>query len=313
MTSITLRKFRRTQPCSIISVLIMFLIEAEAVEWIVDSNISYAFAIQQITFGDTITLQEGIYSGEESCDKTITVSNVTMQASLNRSVVIDCKMTSRHIKITGDDVKVQGISFINGFSMASGGCLAIKGKNAVIENCSFDSCNSSGFGGGLILENTAGNATINQVKILRCSAFRGGAIFVNTSARLILSESFVFSENMATSSGGALYLDVGSTGIINAVNGDMNGNTARLSGGAIHLGKADLTISGTVSFLNNTVTFQTLSSAGGAIYGITSSLTVASRGSVIFRGNSCVYVGGALALYTGSKIRIGGDVRFRGG
>ena len=304
-----LRKPQQPQICLIIYATIATLLEVEAFDWIVDSNTSYAFAIQKITAGDTITLRAGIYSGEESCDKIILVSNITIKASFDASVIIDCKKASRHIKISGEHVQLQGISFTNGFSRASGGCLAINGANTVIENCTFENCNTSGFGGGLILDI---NTKIKHVKILKCSAVRGGAIFVNTSARLLLSGDFVLRENTATSNGGAIYLDTLSSAIINAQNGEMNGNTARLSGGAIHSGKADVTLSGNVSFLNNTVTFPTLSSAGGAFYGIASLVTVTSGSSVFFLDNSCVYGGGALALYSGSRVQIDGNVQFRG-
>jgi predicted outer membrane repeat protein len=298
--------------CSIISVIVAFLFKVEAFEWIVDSNTSYAFAIQQISFGDTITLKEGVYSGAESCDKTIAVSNVTIKAATSRRVVIDCNRTRRHIKITGEHVQIHGISFTNGYSMVAGGCIVINGINTVIESCIFEGCISSGFGGGLILDFAAAKATIKNVIFLKCSAVRGGAIFVDISARLTLTGDFLFRENTATMNGGALYLDVWSSAIIINALGEMNGNTARMSGGAVHIGRGDLTISGAVSFVNNTVTFQTLSSAGGAFFGVASSLTITSRGSVIFRENSCVYVGGALALYSDSNVRIDGDVQFRG-
>ncbi len=190
--------------------------------------------------------------------------------------------------------------------------MVVNASNTVIENCSFENCNALGFGGGILLDSGAGNTTMKHVKMLKCSAVRGGAMYVNACSGLSLSGGFVLRENIASGNGGALYLE-SSSAIIDGRNGELNGNTARVSGGAMHSARSDVKLSGTISFVNNVVTLYTSSSAGGAFYSLSSSITVTSGSIVIFRGNSCVYGGGALALYSASKLQINGYVNFQGG
>lgn len=282
-------------------------------EWHVNSNSTLVQALMNLSTGDKIIIQDGIYSGPYVCNNTIKVSNVSIQAANKGNVTIDCGSTSRHFAILGSSVTIFGITMLNGFSKDPGGCLYVNGSGLLLQYCSIRRCTTTSTGGGIMLAATGAEIVLYNSQFSACSALSGGAIYLNLASRL-LGQNVIIEYCAAALYGGGIYLNTASSMTVSETS-VLRGNTANTRGGAIYSAtKASITFGGSVLFIKNAVvsTSGSVAPYGGAIYAIGSSLTTSDGSSLSFTGNTCVYVGGAVVLSSSSALEVNGQLQFVG-
>jgi predicted outer membrane repeat protein len=293
--------------------LVSIVLSTRATDWLVNSNTSYFEALHNLSNGDTLTIQEGIYTGSKSCNAVISASNVTIRAELVGRVIIDCNSRSRHFSIVGQDVRIQGLSLINGFAEASGGCIHVNESGAILEDCILERCFTNGNGGGVVLESAGSELLLHRTTFQMCSASNGGGVFVTTSARVRLLQTGLIQNCTSSSFGGGLYLSARANATINAGNFLFLSNTANSRGGAVYVGQgAHFSLSGNITFSNNGIAHYSTSAAGGALFATASTISVAVDSAVHFRQNYCICSGGALALFSKAVWQARGNVSLVG-
>eukprot|EP00291_Cryptomonas_curvata_P030554 CAMPEP_0172206518 /NCGR_PEP_ID=MMETSP1050-20130122/33267_1 /TAXON_ID=233186 /ORGANISM="Cryptomonas curvata, Strain CCAP979/52" /LENGTH=537 /DNA_ID=CAMNT_0012885619 /DNA_START=783 /DNA_END=2392 /DNA_ORIENTATION=- len=288
---------------TVVIATIFLIVETEAIEWIVASNESLAKAIRNISFGDTVIVNDGLYL---SCNQVIRASNVTIQAMSKMKVKIDCNQSTSHLIIYGENVRIKGIAFMNGFSVQSGGCVKVFGKGVMFQDCRFERCRSSFLGGGIFLSSTAGNVTIYNSEVIGCKAVFGGGVFTDIFVHLHIYGRIVFKENTASQSGGGMYLASSSRTTFDVEACDFHGNSANVDGGGIYLITASISISGEVTFSKNSA------SSAGALVLWASVATFESGSKISFKENSGGRFGGAVILASGSVLHSRSSVNFEG-
>jgi predicted outer membrane repeat protein len=287
----------------ILAFLTFYIADTEAIEYIVDSNDSFVDAIHNISFGDIVTIMGGSYL---RCNQEIRASNITIRALPNMKVVIDCNRSSSHFIIIGESVRVQGITFMNGFSLELGGCVKIFGKGAMLQDCRFERCDSR-YGGGIYLASAADAVTVINLHVVGCKAVFGGGLFANSSVRLLMLGRINFQGNTASESGGGLYLASGSVTAMDVQTSGINDNRANVVGGGIYLASARISISGDINFVNNSAV-----SAGGGLALMWSLATFESGSTISFRHNSFCLIGCAVSLISNSLLYSVGYISFEG-
>jgi predicted outer membrane repeat protein len=306
---------KATRPCgaeistmrfsSLVTVVFIRFVDfcyTEAMEWIVDSNDSYAVAIQNVSFGDIVTVEEGIYM---SCNQVIRASNVTIQALSVKQVFIDCNSSSSHLEILGENVRVQGITFVNGLSDKSGGCISVTGSGVIFQDCRFKRCRSALRGGGIFFSSAAGNATMFNLEVTNCKAGFGGGLFADRFVRLMMRGRIVFQENTA-SDGGGIFFAASSRIEMVVRSSEIRGNIAQGIGGGFCLAGASISISGDIDFVNNSAL------SAGALYLWTSLATFEPGSKILFRNNWCGQSGGAMLLVGATVLYSRGSIIFEG-
>jgi predicted outer membrane repeat protein len=287
---------------TLVIILIFRIVGTEAFEWVVSSNYSFAEAIRNLTFGDTVIVGGGIYL---SCNHVITASNITIQALPYVKVIIDCNRSGSHLLIYGNHVRVQGITFVNGFSNLVGGCVQVYAKGVVFQDCRFELCTSS-FGGGIFLSSAAGNVTLINLEVLGCRAGFGGGLGVDNMVRVLIRGRLKLEANTVSGSGGGIYLAPRSVVEVDVQTSVIRGNRATGFGGGVYLESAYISISGEISFVNNSAM------NAGALHSEASLVKFESGSTVNFVQNSCGQNGGAVFLRGGSALYSGSSVRFEG-
>ena len=275
----------------------------EAMEWIVNSNNSYADAIRNVAFGDTVTLKDGLYMG---CNQVIRVSNITIQALSVLKVVIDCNSSSSHLIIVGENVRVQGIAFVNGFSTDWGGCVGVFGNGVILQDCRFERCRSS-YGGGIFLSSAATISTIFNVEITGCNAALGGGLFADQFARLMAYGHIILKENTASELGGGIYLNTSARLEMDVQRSEFLGNRAIRYGGALFAAAGSrIWMSGEHNFVKNSA------SQSGALHFEMNFATFETGSTINFRENWSGNGAAALLLISGSGVHSRGCVSYIG-
>ena len=159
--------------------------------------------------------------------------------------------------------------------------------------------NNIGNSGGAI--STFGNITIsnNGQVVFRGNHAKtyGGTIDSGQQVTIAGSVQFI---NNSTNEGGAIDSD-GSVIIADNAHVVFQGNHAKTYGGAIASGQHNVTIAGSVQFINNSA------NQGGAINS-DGSVTIADNAQVVFQGNHAKTIGGAIV--SGQHLTIAGSVQF---
>jgi hypothetical protein len=306
------------QICRLLVVIFSVEFLSESVEcsyssvWIVNSNTTLADALENVTFGDLITLQDGTYSGRGICNTTIRTSNITFQAAdASSSVRIDCGSSSKHFIILGQNVTFSGIFFINGFSREAGGCLSVTGTGLVLRNCRLERCVTTSTGGGIMSLTVGRDIILENTRFLFCSAVSGGAVYVNTGSRLF-ARNLTIENCSATLHGGGIFLNASSMTMEGA--SMFRGNAANNRGGAVYaISAVSVTLGDVVLFERNAVlsTAGSVAPYGGAFFASLAIVTVPVGSTLTFFANSCVYRGGAMVL-SQVTLDVGGEINFVG-
>jgi hypothetical protein len=282
--------------------VIFGIADTNAMEWIVNSNDSYSEAIRNVSFGDTVTIEVGLYV---SCDQIILASNITIQASIALKVVIDCNRSSSHFRIFGENVRFQGITFVNGFSDLTGGCVSVFANGVIFKDCQFKQCRSI-YGGGIYLSSAVRNATLFNLFVSGCKATFGGGLYADRSVGMLILGHLALETNTASDSGGGMYMAPRSKIEMNVRMSEIRGNSAEAHGGGFYGIGMSLSFSGENLFVNNVAKF------GGGFFSNVNLVTFESNSSTVFKENSGSDSGGAMILVGGNVMYSQGYIRFEG-
>ena len=93
-------------------------------------------------------------------------------------ITIDGCGVSKVFRITGENVTIKGINFINARCTSEGGAIYWSGNNGVVSGCSFTNCYTRNEGGAIFFEE---NVSVVNCSFMKCTAFhQGGAIYGNS-------------------------------------------------------------------------------------------------------------------------------------
>lgn len=214
---------------------------------------------------------------------------------------LDGNFQSRILVITGENITISNINFINGYRpMKSGGAIYVSGS-LTLKNVTF--FNNYANSGGAVFSN--GNLTINDALFADNRAYYGGAVSITGETTIINS---MFNTNSAVD-GGAVYLaadakiidsrfnnneatDGGAVYITEKTkinNATFNANVAREKGGAAY-------INGETK-INNSVFNKNIAQGGGAII-VNKTSEIADT---TFSNNMAANFGGAVMI-AGEKL-----------
>ena len=240
----------------------------------------------------------------------ITASNVIIDG---RGYTIDAKHKTRLFNITGDNVVIKNLNFINGSSVNEGGAIHVSSSVLRIVNSTFANCiaqmggvvygnltditvinstftnnavndfagNDMALGGAICTEN--GTISISDSTFIANSAFDGGA--VRADYGFISVRNSYFENNSASVYGGGAFSSGGGT---NVTDSTFKRNYARQYGGAIFCYEESKT-----HIINSTFENNTSRHYGGAVSAAVWTEIINS----LFTGNSAADYAGAVSLW----------------
>ncbi|MCL2485072.1 MAG: hypothetical protein FWF32_03335 [Endomicrobia bacterium] len=181
------------------------------------------------------------------------------------------------------------------------------------------SYSSAAYGGAIYATNGSTLTFNNEAKFVSNRAVSGGAIYMDSSYFDFANGSTItFTGNVATSSGGAMYVYVPNGGILDLSNVYINatGNHADGSGGFLYT-DSNKVIFGEVNFVNNTAhgingLGGTLHAANGAEFEFTGTTTSFNNGSAAY-GGALALANGSLANFSGTYLTATGNTAQSGG
>ena len=254
-------------------------------------------ALNSSSPGDIIELDEGIYTGNNNTNMTIT-KNITIQGKTKDKVILDAQGLSRIFTINNNfNVTFINITFINGNSINSSGTShggAIISTNVLsimtIINCTVKN-NVADMGGGFYFN---GNVNITNSSFINNSANHGGGIFSSSGKYFYVSDSYFLNNTATTGENGGLF--VGSYGTIYVINTTISNNTAFANGGIYIYSSGDTNTTCNIvdSLITNNYAHNYF--AGLAISSNSANVTVNIINSII-SNNVAVTDGGGISAY----------------
>lgn len=184
--------------------------------------------------------------------------NLTAGIKINKTITIngnghtiDASNLARIFSITGNNVILNNISFINAKGSGSGGAIVVSGANCTINNSSFENNYASSYGGAIYTSGV--NTEIDNCDFTNNSAYWGAGAIYSTNANLTVNNSS-FDSNYGTvktfysdDGGGAIY-SRGS--YANISNSNFTNNKVVSFGGAVRMDGSYSTIKNS-TFENN--------------------------------------------------------------
>ena len=201
---------------------------------------------------------------------------------------IDAKELGRIFSVSGANVVLKNITFINAKYSGSGGAIYSSGVNLTLEDCRFED-NYANYGGAVYT--TGSNTKVSDCEFSNNTGYYGGGAISSSGSNLNVENStFTGNHNTypyisSSYSGGAIY----STGsYTNISNSEFNDNYASSYGGALY-------VSGTRSNIKNSTFVNNSAADSAAVY-------FAGRYSTIddsrfYNNNASTYDGGAIGWY----------------
>ncbi|RMB08069.1 hypothetical protein [Eilatimonas milleporae] len=260
--------------------------------------------IEDASAGDTITF-DGSLDGE-----TITLGgNVLI---INKDLIIDGDLDDDNtpdITISGGnanrvfaildsnvDVTLDGLVITDGaYDVGPGGGLLITQATVTITDSIISNNETTTDGGGVYGGNGA-NITISNSTITGNSGQNGGGISINGNSTILTIDGTTVSNNEGRFSGGGLEVDNDATVII--TDSSFTGNTAS-SDVVPQFGGAGITLSGSATLANVTISGNTSANVGGGL--ILTDDSAASLYNVTISGNAAENGGGGIShLSTGA-------------
>ena len=172
--------------------------------------------------GDTIDLDCDYEYDSDFKDIGVEIINKTLTINGNGHT-LDGKNKSRILNILADNVVLNNITFINGYSAESIGALRCHGNNILISNCTFINNNANGSSAG----DMDGTGIV------------GGGIYINGNYNHILYNTFI--NNTVGGSGGGLALD-GKNCAVEHNYFENNKALRHMNGGAMQIGRGQNSI-----------------------------------------------------------------------
>ena len=272
-----------------------------------------------------IILREGVYTGFNNFNLTLTTDNIKITNYEDEEVIITTTNThppTRFINITANNVILDGLKFQNVSNMISpgqGGAIYWDGSNAIVDNCLFENVKTGNINGVAIFFEQ-GNALVKNSIFLNNSIMNSGTpiggilTFNGTNNRVINSrfDSNIGGRGAINSQKGGLTVEdcnftnekryyTYAAGAISAVGDDNNiksskfiGLNAGTNAGAI-MGVNGTFIIDDCEFTNSTVGMG----RGGAVYLENSTFEITNSN---FIGGASSYGGGICAMYSNGTI-----------
>ena len=172
--------------------------------------------------GDTIDLDCDYEYDSDFKDIGVEIINKTLTINGNGHT-LDGKNKSRILNILADNVVLNNITFINGYSAESIGALRCHGNNILISNCTFINNNANGSSAG----DMDGTGIV------------GGGIYINGNYNHILYNTFI--NNTVGGSGGGLAID-GKSCVVEHNYFENNKALRHMNGGAMQIGRGQNSI-----------------------------------------------------------------------
>jgi len=183
-----------------------------------DGSVEHPFdaiqeAIDAASFGDTVVIMPGIYTGEDNRDLDFKGKAITVRSEDPNDpnlVIIDCEGTAEsphrgfefHRYETPMSV-LDGLTITGGYYELGGGMFCGGYANPTVTNCTFRE-NSASLGGGLYIES---NPTLTNCTFIANSADGGGGVYNSgqePECKPVISHCR-FIANTVTHNGGAMY------------------------------------------------------------------------------------------------------------
>ena len=211
--------------------------------------------------------------------------------------IIDAQNIASIFEITGSNVTIKNINFVNGYTEIRlyGGAITVDNTNTSIKNCTFD--NFTGVEGGAIYITSLGsNPSIEDSNFTNCIATQGGAIMVrgsnsSISNSLFKNNSAILNYSVNVNGGAIAFTSTSGTSYATVDHCNFINNTATNNGGAIHNGMPNVYIYYS-NFVNNNAT------TGGAL---NSNRVIYVHNSYL--DNNSATNGGALSVQTNGHVK----------
>ena len=153
-------------------------------------------ALSRAVWGTNIVLVDSVFTS--FVNQVIDVSGITIRG-FTSNVVVNGQNNNSIFIVTGDNVVISDLTFVNANSTNSAGAIYWLGNNGVVSNSKF--INNTGGSGGA-LRWIADNCTISNSEFVNNTAVYGGALH-SVGVNNTVSGS-VFVQNVATNEGGSL-------------------------------------------------------------------------------------------------------------
>lgn len=220
-------------------------------------------------FKNTLTVEGGSFSGNKMTSKSGDIlGGVIYQDALSEKVSMSNVRFSRNTASSDAGVAKGGVIYVDGnagFDVGGffdtnradlGGVIYNNGSIQIADATTFIG-NRATTNGGAIYNNAANFGDMNNIGFSQNRAAFGGAIY-NNGFKLVLNNG-QFSENAATSGGGAVFNAVGLDKLL--LSGDFSSNTAGNSGGAVFNAGTNIE-----NIIKNSTFNTNAAKFGGAIY-----------------------------------------------
>ena len=199
------------------------------------------------------------------------------------------------------ELNITGGNSFTGNQARSGGVAYTRESSINIQSQTLSMANNTAVETGGAVHLSAANLFFLEGynKLVQNQAQRGAALYATNSVVEAFNDSLIMANNTARDTGGAVYLSKANLSIQCGFN-EFSGNEAG-TGGAVHLGESHLTISG-----DYVVLFNNEAGDGGAVFSSESKLVINSNGQTKIYANSAAHHGGGLYL-TRSELRVSGE------
>ena len=239
------------------------------------------------------TADNGIVTLNRNMDASGTIlinaSNVIIDGN---GYTIDAKSKSRLFNITGDNVTIKNLRFINGKSINEGGAIHVSSSCLTIINSTFENCIAQY--GGVVYGNWTDIVIVdstfadNEVKDFSGSEIAEGGVICTRSGKVSISNS-TFTNNTAFY-GAVVHTD---SGMISFADSRFESNRALYYGGIVHS-------AGDVNVMNSDFLYNYASLYGGAIFCYEESRLLVKNST--FTNNTCYHYGGAISAAIEAEI-----------
>ena len=211
------------------------------------------------------------------------------------------------IAVKSGGVTVSGGAFLGNSSAKDGGAVYIGEDETFTAEGTVFSGNSTGASGGAIASHEIFTLTGCTVSGNTAAQWGGGLYSGNGASSATVSDTLL-KNNSATSStsgkGGAVYI-TGDTDSFDLINCTVTGNSAKYSGGAVHVQEGAVFTASSTVFTGNRTTNTTVNSVGGAIYAESD-----------IRLNACTVTGNTASVgggvWTSKKLKLNGKNNITG-
>jgi len=192
-------------------------------------------------YGSNLNLTHD-YQYYQEFDSSFVSAGIKITAPINitgNGYSLKAKSKLRIFYITGNNVNIDGINFMNGYCTGIGGAIYIEGQYVNITNSNITSSSAWSYGGGAdVVSNYVSFVNVsfksNKVRVGsdKTNNYGGGALTIHNTAAYCSLIGCEFKSNYASESGGAI-LWSGPNGIVKDTYFESN-NAQKYDGGAIY-------------------------------------------------------------------------------